>query len=118
MESDLCLMTDNAKRFNEPKSIIYKDASKIKRLTIETYKELAALSNKSKFKESNKSREKKHKLVEDVAESNSDDSNMLPTQISTTTSENIPHEEQQHHHEEEEDDEEEDDEDEKKMSPI
>ena len=113
MEADLCLMTDNAKRYNEPKSIIHKDAAKIKRLTIDTYKELAALSNKSKFKESNKSREKKHKLVEDVAAGQGDDSNLAPSPLPTSQSKNQHEEEEQEEQDEQEDeDDDEDDDDE------
>lgn len=31
MENDLILMMDNARRYNDPKSVIYKDATKLKK---------------------------------------------------------------------------------------
>ena len=44
MEADFILMTDNAKRYNAPKSVIYKDACKLKLLAKETAKNLLASS--------------------------------------------------------------------------
>jgi hypothetical protein len=44
MEADFCLMTDNAKRYNAPKSMIYKDACKLKLLAKETAKKLSGSS--------------------------------------------------------------------------
>jgi protein polybromo-1 len=41
MEADFILMTDNAKRYNAPKSVIYKDACKLKVLAKETAKALS-----------------------------------------------------------------------------
>jgi len=41
MEADFILMTDNAKRYNAPKSVIYKDACKLKVLAKETLKTLS-----------------------------------------------------------------------------
>ena len=55
MEADLSLMTDNTKLNNEPNSLIYKDACKLKLLAIETSKELICLNLESEFKKSNKS---------------------------------------------------------------
>ncbi len=111
MEADLSLMTDNAKRYNEPRSIIYKDASKLKRLTVDTYKELNGLINKGKQKESTKTREKKRKLVEEIAAGNGlDDPSLLVPSNYTPTE----HEDNHNHddEEEEDEDEEEDDDDE------
>jgi hypothetical protein len=45
MEADFILMTDNAKRYNAPKSVIYKDACKLKLLAKETSKKLSSSSN-------------------------------------------------------------------------
>lgn len=68
MENDLNLMLDNAKRYNDPKSTLYKDACKLKKITKETSKELHDLMEKQKLHASNKSREKKLKLLQEIAE--------------------------------------------------
>jgi protein polybromo-1 len=68
MEADLLLMTDNAKRYNEPKSMIYKDANKLKVLIRDTGKELGSLMRANKQRETSKTREKKIKLLEEIAE--------------------------------------------------
>lgn len=67
MEADLLLMMDNAKRYNDPKSLIYKDAHKMRALIRETGKELGALAKASKPYASSKTREKKLKLIEEIA---------------------------------------------------
>lgn len=67
LEADLLLMMDNAKRYNDPKSLIYKDALKMKAVIRDTAKELSSLSRAGKPFASSKSREKKLKLVEEIA---------------------------------------------------
>ena len=67
MESDLLLMMDNAKRYNDPKSFIYKDANKMKVLIRETAKELNALVRLNKPYTSTKTHEKKLKLIDEIA---------------------------------------------------
>lgn len=101
----MSLMTDNAKRYNEPKSIIYKDACKIKRLTMDTYKELTSLISKGKLIQSTKSREKKHKLVEEISVGNGGPDE---TVVRSTPNEETP---AANHNEEEDDEDEDDDED-------
>jgi hypothetical protein len=44
MEQDLALMMDNAKRYNDPKSLIYKDATRIRRIVRDVTKELTNCS--------------------------------------------------------------------------
>lgn len=68
MESDLLLMLDNAKRYNDPKSIIYKDACKLKNLSKSLCKQIAALAGQAKFLDTTKTREKKKKTLEDIAQ--------------------------------------------------
>lgn len=72
MESDLMLMMDNAKRYNDPKSFIYKDANKLKGIIRTTAKELGSLLRANKPFQSAKSHEKKIKLLEDIAEMETD----------------------------------------------
>ena len=77
MEADLVLMCDNAKRYNDPKSIIYKDATKIRKLAKDSAGELSGLMQQGKLVQSSKTREKKHKLVEEVAEYGEEEFNQL-----------------------------------------
>ncbi|CAF0835529.1 unnamed protein product [Brachionus calyciflorus] len=68
LDSDLTLMFDNAKRYNDPKSLIYKDACKLRKLMKETCKELYDLQTRHKLFESNKTRDKKLKLLQEISE--------------------------------------------------
>lgn len=68
MEADLFLMIDNAKRYNEPKSIIYKDACKLRAVARDLCKQTNTLIAQNKFLTSSKSREKKQKLLEEIAQ--------------------------------------------------
>ena len=74
MESDLALMTENAKRYNDPKSIIYKDACKLKRLARDTCQMLSKLMQQGKplhdteTEKETTSSEQKAKLVEQLSE--------------------------------------------------
>lgn len=77
MEADLTLMLDNAKRYNEPKSIIYKDATKLKKLTMEKAKELSSLLKQNKLYQNSKNREKKIKLLQEISESGPEEINDL-----------------------------------------
>ena len=78
MESDLILMIDNAKRYNEPKSIIYKDSCKLRTLFRTLSRELNALAAQNKPMTSSKSREKKHKLTVEIAQVDSDEIEVAP----------------------------------------
>jgi hypothetical protein len=80
MEADLTLMTDNAKRFNDPKSIIYKDANKLKKKIKEWCSQLNSLLNQGKLFESSKTREKKQKLIEEIGEMSVEELNVLLTE--------------------------------------
>ena len=68
MEADLFLMIDNAKRYNEPKSIIYKDACKLRVVARDLCKQTNTLIGQSKYLPSSKTREKKLKLMEEIAQ--------------------------------------------------
>lgn len=68
LDSDLTLMFDNAKRYNDPKSIIYKDACKLRKVLKETVKELTDLQLRHKLYESKKNRDKKLKLIQEISE--------------------------------------------------
>ena len=68
MESDLSLMLDNAKRYNDPKSMIYKDACKLKNLVKSLCKQINALAAQAKFLDTSKTRETKKKQLEDIAQ--------------------------------------------------
>jgi len=78
MESDLILMIDNAKRYNEPKSIIYKDSCKLRTLFLALSRELSALVAQNKPMTSTKSREKKHKLAVEIAQVDTDEIEAAP----------------------------------------
>ena len=107
MESDLVLMTDNAKRYNEPKSIIYKDACKLRRLARSVCKELESLMQQGKLMQSSKTREKKLKLLNEVGESG-DDSPMDNLNHNDEDNDAEVDEQQQQQQQQEEDEEEED----------
>ena len=77
MEADLVLMCDNAKRYNDPKSMIYKDATKLRKLAKDSTAELNSLMQQGKLVQSSKTREKKHKLVEEVSEYGEEEFNQL-----------------------------------------
>jgi protein polybromo-1 len=77
MESDLLLMCDNAKRYNEPKSIIYKDACMLKKLSRECCKDLIGYFNKRVYMQSAKTREKKVKLLQEISEMEEQEFNQL-----------------------------------------
>ncbi len=68
LEADLLLMMDNAKKYNDPKSYIYKNANKLKTLIKETCKELGSLLRANKLYTSAKTHDKKRKLLEDISE--------------------------------------------------
>ncbi|RNA29170.1 polybromo-1-like isoform X2 [Brachionus plicatilis] len=68
LDSDMTLMFDNAKRFNDPKSMIFKDACKLRKLLKETVKELGELQLRHKLCESKKNRDKKIKLLQEISE--------------------------------------------------
>ena len=80
MEADLTLMTDNAKRYNDPKSIIYKDANKMKKKIKEFCSQLNSLLNQGKLFESSKTREKKQKLIEEIGDMSVEELNELLSQ--------------------------------------
>ncbi len=77
METDLILILDNAKRYNEPKSIIYKDACKLRTLVRDLSKQLTTLSSQAKFLTTEKNREKKQKLIQDIASTNHEEFQQL-----------------------------------------
>ncbi len=77
MESDFMLMTDNAKRYNDPRSIIFKDASKLKKKCKEFSKQLNTLMQQGKPFPSIKTREKKQKLIKEVGEMGIEELNEL-----------------------------------------
>lgn len=77
MQTDLILMIDNAKRYNEPKSIIYKDASKLRVLTNSLGKKITGLMGQGKFLPSSKNREKKQKLLEEIAQTDHEEFQQL-----------------------------------------
>ncbi len=62
-------MLDNAKRYNDPKSILYKDANKLKKVIAEKCKELGSVFRQGQTWQSDKSRDKKQKLIDDIANS-------------------------------------------------
>ena len=68
LDSDLTLMFDNAKRYNDPKSIIYKDACKLRKVLKDAVKELSDLQLRHKLYESKKNRDKKLKLIQEISE--------------------------------------------------
>ena len=77
METDLILIMDNAKRYNEPRSIIYKDACKLRTLIRDLSKQLTTLSSQAKFLETGKTREKKKQLIEDISATNHEEFQQL-----------------------------------------
>ncbi len=71
MENDLILMVNNAKRYNDPKSLLYKDACHLKKVINSTKNELESahrLNRPYSGSSGSKSREKKHKILKEVAE--------------------------------------------------
>ena len=107
MESDLVLMTDNAKRYNEPKSVIYKDACKLRREARAACKELEALLAQGKTPQSNKTREKKLKLLQEVAQEGEDDDGQQVSADQDQEQENEAGDNEEEEEDEEEDSEEE-----------
>lgn len=80
-------MMDNARKYNDPKSVIYKDANKLKTLIRETGKELGSLLRANKPFASMKSHDKKLKLLQEIAELESNEDTIKkigPAQPSTT----------------------------------
>lgn len=78
LDSDLTLMFDNAKRYNDPKSLIYKDACKLRKLTKDTCRELEQLQQRHKLLETTKTRDKKLKLLQEISEMSSEA--LVPTE--------------------------------------
>ena len=67
MEQDLLLMVSNAKRYNDPKSTLYKDAHTLKRIITNTRSEIEnAMKNDKTY--GVKTREKKHAIVLEIAQ--------------------------------------------------
>jgi hypothetical protein len=68
LEGDLLQMMENAKHYNSPRSLIYKDAVILKRLIVDTYKSLNKLMQEGKPRESEAGdRQTKKKLVDQLA---------------------------------------------------
>ncbi|CAF0710230.1 unnamed protein product [Brachionus calyciflorus] len=66
-DADLTLLFDNAKRYNDPKSLIYKDAAKLRKLTKETSKNLSDLQLKNKLFESNREKSDKLEMLNQIS---------------------------------------------------
>ena len=84
MEADFILMMENAKRYNSCKSIIYKDACKLKRLAVDTCKLLGKLMAQGKLNENDAAenasddlvkRQAKKKLVDQLGDLSLNDFN-------------------------------------------
>jgi hypothetical protein len=72
MENDLILMINNAKRYNDPKSLLYKDACHLKKVINTTKTDLdSAMRSNRPYSGGVKSKEKKHKILRDIAEMDS-----------------------------------------------
>jgi hypothetical protein len=75
LEADLLLMTDNARRYNSPRSLISKDAVVLKRLIADTSKSLNKFMQEGKARELEASeRQAKKKLLDQLA-------SMTPTEF-------------------------------------
>ena len=73
-------MTENAKRYNVPQSVIYKDACKLKRLAKETCARLGKLMQQGNSSSSVASTEQPTQLIEQLSE-------MTQTEFSTKLAE-------------------------------
>ncbi len=68
LEGDLLQMIENAKHYNSPRSLIYKDAVILKRLIVDTYKSLTKLMQEGKTREPETGeKQAKKKLVDQLA---------------------------------------------------
>jgi hypothetical protein len=72
MENDLILMINNAKRYNDPKPLLYKDACHLEKVINTTKTDLdSAMRSNRPYSGGVKSKEKKHKILRDIAEMDS-----------------------------------------------
>jgi protein polybromo-1 len=110
METDLNLLVENAKRYNDPKSMLYKDAQKLKKLVTEKAKELNAALRQGQPWSSTSTRDKKLKFIEEIAESSPDEiTRMINKQLEVTAIQQVKVEEPEPEAEEEEIEEEDED---------
>lgn len=68
MHNDLIKMTKNAKKYNDPKSQIYQDANYLRKFLIDTKNDIQLAISSNRPFNNTKTREKKHRIVEEIAQ--------------------------------------------------